>query len=64
MIKDKTIMLSNHQTATIVKGDEAGFKNCYIVLLEAGELRVVDRETLTLAETLRSYKKKKLLSKR
>lgn len=54
MVKDKMIVLSNNQTATIVKGEESGFKNSYIIRLENGELRVIDQETLTLAETLRN----------
>ena len=34
----------------IIRGDESELKNSYIVKLEDGELRVIDRETLTLAK--------------
>lgn len=54
MYKGKTIILSNGQTAHIIRGQESGYKNCYIVRLENDELRVIDQETLTLAETLGS----------
>lgn len=47
--KDDIIKLSDGQTATIIKGDESDYKNCYIVQLEDGQIRVVDRKTLTLA---------------
>ena len=40
------------QTATIVTGDEStSLNNCYIVRLENEDIRVVDRKTLTLAES-------------
>lgn len=52
MKKDEIIKLSDGQSATIVTGDESSIlKNVYIVKLENGELRVVDRKTLTLAHT-------------
>lgn len=49
MKKDTVIKLSDGQTATIIKGDESDYKNCYIVQLEDGQIRVVDKKTLTLA---------------
>ncbi|WFB95696.1 bacteriocin [Lactococcus lactis] len=50
MKKDEIIKLSDGQKATIVTGDESStLSNSYIVKLEDGELRVVDRKTLTLA---------------
>lgn len=49
MKKDEIITLSDGQTATILKGDESDYKNCYIVQLKSGQIRVVDRKTLTLA---------------
>lgn len=49
--KDEVIKLSDGQKATIVKGDESDYKNCYIVQLEDGQIRVVDRKTLTLAKS-------------
>ena len=52
MKKDDVIKLSDGQTATIVTGDEStSLNNCYIIQLENGEIRVVDRKTLTLAPT-------------
>ncbi|PFG85541.1 bacteriocin [Lactococcus lactis] len=51
MKKDEVIKLSDGQTATIVKGDESQFNNAYIVQLEDGQIRVVDKKTLTLAPT-------------
>mgnify|MGYP000834784697 CR=1 FL=1 len=42
------------QIATIVTGDESTtLQNCYIVRLENEDIRVVDRKTLTLAESLK-----------
>ncbi|WDA67460.1 bacteriocin [Lactococcus lactis] len=58
MKKDEIIKLSNGQKATLVRGDESQLKNTYIVRLESGELRVVDRKTLTLAESLGDTKSK------
>ncbi|OAZ16447.1 bacteriocin [Lactococcus lactis RTB018] len=53
MKKDDVIKLSDGQTATIVTGDEStSLTNCYIVRLENEDIRVVDRKTLTLAESL------------
>lgn len=50
MRKDEIITLSDGQTATIITGDESNvFNNIYIVKLEDGQVRVVDRKTLTLA---------------
>lgn len=50
MKKDEIIKLSNGQKATIVTGDESSsLSNTYIVRLENGDVRVVDRKTLTLA---------------
>ncbi|PCS16215.1 hypothetical protein RU92_GL001076 [Lactococcus cremoris subsp. tructae] len=52
MKKDEIIELSDGQTATIITGDESSIlNNSYIVKLENGEVRVVDRKTLTLAAT-------------
>lgn len=51
MKKDEIIKLSDGQKATIIKGDESDLKNSYIVMLEDGQKRVVDRKTLTLAES-------------
>ena len=54
MNKDDVIKLSDGQTATIVTGDESTtLQNCYIVRLENEDIRVVDRKTLTLAESLK-----------
>ncbi|WKB48939.1 bacteriocin [Lactococcus lactis subsp. lactis] len=54
MKKDDVIKLSDGQTATIVTSDESTtLQNCYIVRLENEDIRVVDRKTLTLAETLK-----------
>ncbi|MDG4983949.1 bacteriocin [Lactococcus lactis] len=50
MKRDDIITLSDGQTATIVRGDESDFKNVYIVQLDNGQTRVIDRETLTLAK--------------
>ena len=50
MKRDDIIKLSNGQEAMIIRGDESELKNSYIVKLEDGELRVIDRETLTLAK--------------
>lgn len=58
MKKDEIIKLSDGQKATIIKGDESDYKNCYIVQLEDGQIRVVDRKTLTLAESLGSTNSK------
>ncbi len=44
MKRDDIIKLSNGQEATIIRGDESELKNSYIVKLEDGELRVIDRE--------------------
>ena len=49
MNKDELISLSNGQTATVIKGDESNLTHSYIVKLEDGKLRVIDRETHTLA---------------
>lgn len=44
------ITLSNGEKATITMGDENdNFKNIYVVQLENGKKRVVDRKTLSLA---------------
>lgn len=54
MKKDDVIKLSDGQIATIVTGDESTtLQNCYIVRLENEDIRVVDRKTLTLAESLK-----------
>lgn len=48
--KDDVITLSNGEKATVTVGEEnPNFNNIYVVRLEDGDLRVVDRETLTLA---------------
>ncbi|MCI3860791.1 bacteriocin [Lactococcus garvieae] len=50
MKQGDTIKLSNGEKATITVGDESpNFNNIYVVRLENGDLRVVDRKTLTLA---------------
>ena len=50
MKQGDTIKLSNGEKATVTVGEENdGFKNIYVVRLENGDLRVVDRKTLTLA---------------
>jgi len=49
--KGDIITLSDGQTATVKTGSESTLlNNCYVVELEDGEIRVVDRKTLTLAE--------------
>ncbi|MCH5356621.1 bacteriocin [Lactococcus lactis] len=54
MKKDDVIKLSDGQIATIVTGDEStSLNNCYIVRLETDDIRVVDRKTLTLAESFK-----------
>lgn len=54
MKKDDVIKLSDGQTATIVTGDEStSLQNCYIVRLENEDIRVVDRKTLTLADSMK-----------
>lgn len=50
--KDDIIRLSNGQEATIIKGDESNYKNIYIVRLEDKEIRVIDKETLTLTSAI------------
>ena len=49
MKKDDIITLSNGQKATIISGDESYLANSYVVQLEDGQLRMVDKKTLTLA---------------
>ncbi|HCN74396.1 bacteriocin [Pseudolactococcus plantarum] len=49
MKKDDIITLSNGQKATIIRGDESYLANSYVVQLEDGQLRMVDKKTLTLA---------------
>lgn len=49
MKKDDIITLSNGQKATIIRGDESYLTNSYVVQLEDGQLRMVDKKTLTLA---------------
>ncbi|MCJ1968547.1 bacteriocin [Pseudolactococcus carnosus] len=59
MNKDDVITLSDGQTATIIKDtrpsikgiDNKYYNNIYIVQLENGQIRVVDKKTLTLAKT-------------
>ncbi|WP_430514963.1 bacteriocin [Lactococcus lactis] len=54
MKKDDVIKLSDGQIAPIVTGDESTtLQNCYIVRLKNEDIRVVDRKTLTLAESLK-----------
>lgn len=49
MKKDEIIKLSDGQTATIITGDESSnFNNIYVVELEDGQRRVIDRKTLSL----------------
>lgn len=44
------ITLSDGQKATVTMGDEnSNFNNIFVVRLTDGDLRVVDRKTLTLA---------------
>ena len=51
--KDDIITLSNGEKATVTVGDESpNFNNIYVVRLENGDRRVVDRKTLTLASDL------------
>lgn len=49
MQRGDIITLSNGQKATIVTADIDKFKNIIIVELEDRDVRVVNRETLTLA---------------
>lgn len=50
MKQGDTIKLANGEKATITVGEESSnFNNIYVVRLENGDLRVVDRKTLTLA---------------
>lgn len=49
MQKGDIIKLSNGQKATVVTADTDKFKNIIIVELEDRDVRVVNRETLTLA---------------
>ena len=50
MKQGDTIKLSNGEKAIITMGDEnSNFNNIYVVRLKNGELRVIDRKTLTLA---------------
>lgn len=58
MKRDEIVKLSDGQKATIIKGDESDLKNSYIVMLEDGQKRVVDRKTLTLAESAGAIKGK------
>ncbi|NHI76894.1 bacteriocin [Lactococcus petauri] len=47
------ITLSNGEKATVTVGDESSnFNNIYVVRLENGDRRVIDRKTLTLASNL------------
>jgi hypothetical protein len=49
MEKGEIITLSNGEKATIIVGNESNnFNNIYVVKLENGEHRVVDRVTLLL----------------
>ena len=51
--KEDIITLSNGEKATVTVGDESpNFNNIYVVRLENGGRRVVDRKTLTLASNL------------
>lgn len=51
--KDDIITLSNGEKATVTVGSEnPNFNNIYVVRLENGDRRVVDRKTLTLASNL------------
>lgn len=51
--KDDIITLSNGEKATVTVGDESNrFNNIYVVRLESGERRVIDRKTLTFASNL------------
>lgn len=51
--KEDIITLSNGEKATVTVGDESpNFNNIYVVRLENGDRRVVDRKTLTLASNL------------
>ncbi|MBR3138909.1 bacteriocin [Lactococcus piscium] len=51
MNRDDVITLSDGQTATVIRGDESYLKNSYVVLLNDGQSRVVDKKTLTLVRT-------------
>ncbi|WP_285119699.1 bacteriocin [Lactococcus petauri] len=49
MIKGDIITLSNGEKATVTVGCEnSTFNNIYVVRLKDGDLRVIDRRTLTL----------------
>lgn len=50
IVKGDTIILANGEKAIVTVGSEAvNFNNIYVVRLEDGDRRVVDRKTLTLA---------------
>lgn len=55
MKKDEIITLSDGQKVTIVRGDESDFKNVYIVQLDNGQKRVVDKKMLELASIQGDY---------
>ena len=55
MKKDDIIKLADGQKATIVKGDESQFNNIYIVQLDNGQKRVVDKKTHELASIQGDY---------
>lgn len=51
--KGEVITLSNGDKATVIVGAESDkFNNIYVVELEDGERRVVDRKTLNLTSVL------------
>lgn len=51
MDKTEEIKLANGQKAVLIKNTKAKYNNIFIVQLD-GVLRVVDKETKSLAETL------------
>jgi len=51
--KGDVITLSNGKKAIVIAGDEnANFKNIYVIRLDSGERRVIDRKTLTLVSNM------------
>ena len=59
MLKNDTIFLSSGKKARIIRGDESNLVNSYIIQLEDGQTRVVDKETLSLAESRGDVQKRR-----
>lgn len=55
MKKDDIITLSNGRKVKVVKADGAVYKNIVIVETEDHQLRVVDKENMTLAKAKGIY---------